>query len=245
MRAPEPSSSQQAREAAAIEQIVDLIRSRIAPAGNNRIKGEVIIGGEVIATRIWVEYTVIYLRLMFQHNKDKSPWGIARENEKALNEIVEKNQALQRSLDKLPNLLRYLVSSNEMPGLMSLKFRATMAQEYPKALTRFQDFTVRLKAMEDRCGELLRERPGERLNTNYRNRLIAFCAADLLDYHGIRPTHGNDAKPSLFEQIASSLSEAVTGVQGVDLTYACRRVLEEWETENYLRNDFNESEGKS
>ena len=128
---------------------------------------------------------------------------------------------------------------------MSLKFRAAMAQEHPEAMARFQDFTVRLKAMKNRCGELLRKPPGERSNTNYRNRQIAFCAADLLDQHGIRPTRGNDAKPSVFEQIASSLSEAVTGMQGVDLAYACRRVLEEWETENYLRNDFNESEGKS
>jgi hypothetical protein len=158
---------------------------------------------------------------------------------------VEDIQALERSLDKLPDRLRYLVGSNEMPGLMSLKFRATMAREHPEGVARFQDFTVTLKAMKDRCGELLRKPPGERSNTNYRNKLIAGQAADLLDQHGIRPTRGNDAKPSVFEQIASSLSEAVTGMQGVDLAYACRRVLEEWETQNYLRNDFNESEGKS
>jgi hypothetical protein len=34
-------------------------------------------------------------------------------------------------------------------------------------------------------------------------------------------------------------------MQGVDLAHACRRVLDEWETQNYLCNDFNESEGKS
>jgi hypothetical protein len=272
----EEREEREAREAAAIDKIVDLIRSRIAPAGNHRIKdkgGEVIIGGEVIATPFWVEYTVIFLRQMFQLNKDKSPWGNVRENEKALNEIVENLQALQRSLDKLPDGFRYLVCSNEMPGLMSLKFRATMAREHSKAQATFRHFIVTLKAMEDRFGELLRKPPGERSNTNYRNKLIALCAADLLDLHSVRPTRGNDAKPSLFEQIASSLLEAVTGEQGVDLTYACRRVLEEWETQNYfrawevrrcvaadrtekagtkrgsaekdLRNDFNQSEGNS
>jgi hypothetical protein len=178
MRAPEPRS-QRAREAAAIEQIVDLIRSRIAPAGNDRIKdkgGEIIIGGEAIAygnafaTRFWVQYTVIYLRQMFELNEDKSPWGIVRENENALNEVWEKIQALLRSLDKLPNGLPYLVCSNEMPGLMSLKFRAAMAQEHPDAVARFQDITVRLKAMKDRCGELLRKPPGERSNTNFRSK---------------------------------------------------------------------------
>jgi hypothetical protein len=99
--------------------------------------------------------------------------------------------------------------------------------------------------MENRCDELLREPPGERPDTNYRNKQIAVCAADILDYHGIRPTRGNDAKPSLFEQIASSFLAAVTGMQGADLNHACRRVLDDWEPQNYLRNDFNESEGKS
>jgi hypothetical protein len=242
MRAPEPRS-QRARQDAAIEHIVDLIQSRIAPAGDDPIKnerapvtarGEVIAYGNAFTPRFLVQLKVNFLRQMFQLNKDKSPWGIERENEQALNSVMKNFQALQRSLDKLPNGLPYLICSNEMPGLMSLKFRATMAQQHPKALARFQDFTVQLKAMKDRCGELLHDPPGERSNTNYRNKQIAACAADILDYHGIQPTRGNDAKPSLFEQIASSLSEAVTGRQGVDLTYACRRVLEEWETEDYF-----------
>jgi hypothetical protein len=254
VREKEEREEQEAREAAAIEHIVDLIRSRVAPAGDNPIKNEkapVIAGGEVIAygntytTAFLVQITVNYLEALFAHNKDKSPWGIVRENEKALNEVVEKIQALQRSLDKLPNGLPYLLYSKEMPGQMSLKFRTTMAREHSEALARFPHFIVTLKAMEDRCGELLSQPPGERPDTNYRNRMIAFCAADLLDYHGIRPTRGNDAKASLFEQIASSLSEAVTGEQGVGLTYACRRVLEDWKTQHYLRNDFNQSEGKS
>jgi hypothetical protein len=210
-RAAEPLKSQLARQAAAIEHIVDLIRSRIAPAGDDLIKNEgapVIASGEVNSfdiTEFVVEYSVNYLSAMFAHNKHKSPWGIERENTGAIKEVLKDIQTLQRSLDKLPNGLRYLITSNETPGLMSLKFRATMAQQHPKALTRFRDFTVTLKAIEAQCAELLYEPPGERPNTNYGNKLIAACSADLLDYHGLRPTRGNEAKPSLFEQIASEL----------------------------------------
>jgi hypothetical protein len=246
-----PKSLQERDEAAATKQIVDLIRS----ARDEPIKHEgspITVGGEVIAhgntftTPFFVRITIMFLRGMFALHQDKSPWGIKRKNKRAINEVLEATRALQRSLDKLPDGLRYLACSNATPGLMSLKFRAKMAQEHSKALTRFQDFTVALKVIENRCVQMLREPPGERLNANYRNKQIAHCAADLLDYHGIQPTRGNDAKPSLFEQIASSLSEVVTGNRDVDLTYACRHVLEEeWRTQNYLRNDFNESEGKS
>ena len=64
MRAVEPSKSQLAREAASIERIVGLIRSRIAPAGDDPIKneGEVIANGNTYVTEFLVEYTVIFLQ---------------------------------------------------------------------------------------------------------------------------------------------------------------------------------------
>jgi hypothetical protein len=145
-RAPEPERSRRVREVAAIEQIVDLIRSRIVPAGDDRIDKR-----EAFTTRFWVQYRVAYLQQMFELNENKSPWGIVRENEKLLNEGSEIIQALLCWLDKLPDELLYLIYSNKMPGLMSLKFRATMAREHPKTVARFQDYTVKSQVIEDRC----------------------------------------------------------------------------------------------
>ena len=83
-----------------------------------------------------------------------------------------------------------------------------------------------------RCGELiqslseLRARvdgmrdqvPGERDNANFPQRITAFCSAGILKSYGVKPTRGNEAKPSLFEEVASSLFEAATGEAEANLS---------------------------
>jgi hypothetical protein len=269
MREPSPSPSPRAREASAIEYIVELIRTAIAPDGDNpitnefdpfegdpefeipkRLRGTTIASSEIVsygntaATALMVRSTVNFLQDIFAIKDGKSPWGSKQQNRKAIAEVARHVNRLQRSLERLPGAIRYLLYSTSNPNLMNFSARSSM-EKIPKVMTRFHNFAAALKMLRDRCGELFNNPPGERVNIDYEKKLVAGCAADLLDYYRIEPTRGNYAQPSLFEQVAASLFEAATGEAGADLSHACREVLKDWKTQGYFRSDFNESEGLS
>ena len=252
MRAPGPPITP-------VEHIVNLIRAAAAPDGDNPIyqfdpfaggpaieiaSSEIVSYGNTAATAWLVRCAVNFLRDTFAIKDGKSPWGTQQQNKNAIAEVSKRLDDLQRSLEKLPGAIRYLLHSTSIPDLTKLASRGEMEDIF-RVMTRFQNFTAKLKMLRDRCGELLNAPPGERANTNYRNKLVAGCAADLLDYYGIEPTRGNDAQPSLYEQIAESLFEAATGEVGGGLRHACREVLEDWKPGGYFFSNFNESEGLS
>ena len=68
--------------------------------------------------------------------------------------------------------------------------------------------------------------PGDRDNANFPHRITAFCSAGILKSYGLTPSRGNDAKPSLFEEVASSLFEAATGEGEANLSRACRDMID-------------------
>jgi hypothetical protein len=269
MKSHDPPPSPRAREAALIEHIVELIRSAAVPEGDQAItndvdpfegdpefetpkplrgttiaSSEIVTYGSTAAAAVVVRSTANFLQEIFAINDDKSPWGSKKDNRDDIAEVARHLEGLRRAMEKLPPGVCYLLYSTFTPELSRLSSRSSM-EDVRKVMTRFAGFNARLRALHHRCEELSKTPPGERANTAYREKLVAGCAADLLDCHGIKPTRGNEDKRSLFEQVAESLFELATGERCANLKHACREVLNDWETQGYLLNDPNESEGLS
>jgi hypothetical protein len=252
MRAPDKPSPK-AREAAAIEHIVDLIRTRIAPDGDDAIindidpfegdpefaipsnqrgttiaTGETVAFGNTFATGLMVRQIVNFLQDVFANTDDKSPWGIKSQNKNIIDEVNEQIEALQQSLSKVPRGVGYLLFSTAPgDGFLTAGYypNAHFEKRYTQALAEFSNFAGTLGSLHDRCIALIKTPPGEHALTYYPHKLTAMCAADILVHYGVEPTRGNEGKPSLFEQITSSLFEAATGEAGANLAHACREFL--------------------
>lgn len=254
MRAPGLPTTPKAREAAAVEHIVDLVRTGIAPSDDDPIVGplvdpfkgdpefespnnqrdtvvatsEIVAYGNTVATALMVRSIVNFLQDVFANCDEKSPWGIKSQNKKAITEVNEQIEALQLSLSKVTRGVGYLLFETEPgDGFLTAGYypNAQFEKQYTQALTQFQTFASTLMSLHDRCDALVNSPPGEHQSTNFPRKLTATCAANILTHHGIKPTRGNDDKASLFETIASSLFEAATGEAGANLTHACYEFL--------------------
>jgi hypothetical protein len=212
MKGPQPPATPKAREIATIERINEIIHSRIIPDGNSTNEF-----GDAILTASRVQTTVNFLQSIFREFGTESPWGNQSQNESALSEINEHTDLLLSALKALPPGVAYLLFIWKKEDLFEHML------EYRRAARHYSDFIEQLQELRSRV-EALRVAPGEHESTKFQHKLVAFCAADLLRFHSIKPTRGNEAKPSTFEEVATALYEATTGNFDTDrsLIRACR-----------------------
>lgn len=245
MRAPDKPKSPKAREAAAVAHIVALIRKKIHdlrlcadqvhevphPLDKETASALHKIGqtaetiqefGEEFATAHLVRLAVNFLQDVFAAFDDKSPWGKAAENMRLLNAIRTQVGALRAALYQLPPAVRALLFRLENDGADLLQRIAG----YERAAKRHAEFVDSLQDLSVRVTDLIDMKPGERGGAKFRQRFVAVWAAYLLKSHDIKPTRGNGGKPSLFEQVATSLYEAATGEAEVNLERACRDIID-------------------
>jgi hypothetical protein len=222
MRQPEPSLSPKARETAAVSHVVNLIYSKVrearAPAYDLISEQEF---GEEFETALRVRTVVNFLQDVFAAFDDKSPWGNRSDNKVGLSAISTHLHALQDLLAKLPGGVRMILFPSWSVGDDLL---ARIADAKP-ATRRCVELIQTLSELRGRIG-MLAQNPGEREDANFPHRITAFCSAEILKYYGLQPTRGNEAKPSVFEEVATSLFEAATGEADANLSRACRDIID-------------------
>jgi hypothetical protein len=232
MRAPELPPTPKAREAAAVEGAVELIRSKLKAESNDAVVEEygeefadgIAEYGEAVATALMVRSTVNAMQDLLATTDDESPFGNRQRNQHVLADAVKHIQALQDTLKKLPAGVMGLIFSTEYEG-DGHNYLVNIAEKFHKAGPRLHNFAVALQSLKIRCALFIESPPGEQASADFASRLAAMCAADILEHHGVQPTRGNDGKASTFEQVASLLHEAATGEAGRNLAHACREEL--------------------
>ena len=223
MRQPEPRLTPKAREAAAISHVVKLIRAKVH---ETRVLTDDLYPqqeyGEEAETALRVRAIVNFLLEIFPSFHEKSPWGNRSENKRTLATLSADLTALQDLLVKLPGGVRMLLFPS---WSVDDDLLARIADAEP-ATHRCLELIQSLTELRDRVDGLLNQIPGEREGANFPQRVVAYCAAEILKSYDLKPTRGNDAKPSLFEEVASSLFEAATGEAEANLSRACRDIID-------------------
>lgn len=223
MRQPEPRLSPKAREAVAVSHVVELIRAKVH---ETRVLSDDLIPqqefGEEFETALRVRTVVNFLQDIFATFDQKSPWGNRSDNKTGLVALSAHLSGLQDLLAKLPGGVRMLLfpSWGRDDDLL-----ARLADAEP-ATRRCVELIQSLSELRARVDGMLDQVPGERDNANFPHRITAFCSAGILERYGIKPTRGNDAQPSLFEEVTSSLFEAATGEAEANLNRACRDMID-------------------
>lgn len=245
MKAPEKPKSPKAREAEAVAHIVTLIRARVRDLRlsgdqsyevSNQLDEETAaalrkIGqtadtiheyGQEFATALQVRSDVNFLQELFAAFDDQSPWGKAATNKRLLNTIATRVGALREALYHLPPAVRCLLFRVEHDGADLME----RLSGYERAAKNSDEFIDSLQDLNVRVAELIDMKPGERGGAKFRQRIVATFAARLCKLHDIKSTRGNEDKPSLFEQVATSLYEAATGETDANLARACRDIID-------------------
>lgn len=223
MRQPEPQLSPKEREAAAVSHVVKLICGKVR---ETRVVTDDLLPqqefGEEFETAFRVRTIVNFLQDIFATFDEKSPWGNRSDNKNSLAALSAHLSGLQDMLAKLPGGVRMLLFPS---WSLDDDLLARLADAEP-ATRRCVELIQSLSELRARVDGMRDQVPGERDNANFPQRITAFCSAGILKSYGVKPTRGNEAKPSLFEEVASSLFEAATGEAEANLSRACRDIID-------------------
>jgi hypothetical protein len=217
-------STPKARETAAIAGAVKLIRSAVGTEDD-----QIAEYGAEFATAWMVRSTVNAMQDWLAISDDKSPFGNRTRNRNLLIEMLEHIRALQDILREMPSGVKGLIFSTDESagtGFVRAGHFVCVAEKSERAIPRLYNFAVTLQSLKNRCATFTESLPGEHPTIDFPSKLAAICAADILEYHGVKPTRGNDAKASTFEQLAAFLYEAATGDDSKELAHACRKEID-------------------